>query len=76
MMTGMVRSGCYERGKKKKKKKSPCDQGLPDDIYFELTSQNTDLPPIRGCQTHRQAPEFSYKTRIINQKLEEKYSVF
>lgn len=68
MMTGMVRSGCYVDTKKKK----ACDQGLPpDDIFFELTSQNAHLPQIHACQTHRQAPQFSLF--FFNEELEEKY---
>lgn len=66
MMTGMVRSGCY--GKKPPKKRT-CHRGLPDNIFFELTNQNADLPQIRACQTHRQARKFSF----FNEELEEKY---
>lgn len=67
MMTGMVRSGCCE------KKKRTCNQGLLVDIFFELTSQNADLPQIHAYQIHRQAPEFSLVFFFSNEELEEKY---
>lgn len=51
MMTGMVRSGCCEQS-------TACDQGLPDDIFFELTIRIAEPTQIPPCQTRRLVRQF------------------
>lgn len=50
-------------------KNKPVIRACQMTFSFNQQGQNADLPQIRACQIHRQAPEFSF---FFNEKLEEK----